>query len=59
MSIFLPLDPDPDRESGSRDPIESGSNPDPDPQLCFLCSLREKKVQFLKVITYYVIYLCT
>ncbi len=32
--IFAPLDPDPDCESesayGSRDPIESGSNPDPD-----------------------------
>ncbi len=26
------LDPDPDSESGSTDPIEHGSNPDPDPQ---------------------------
>jgi hypothetical protein len=31
ISIFLPLDPDPNCEfgSGSRDPIESGFNPDP------------------------------
>jgi hypothetical protein len=28
------LDPDPDSESGSTDPIESGTNPDPDPQPC-------------------------
>jgi hypothetical protein len=27
--IFALLDPDPDSESGSTDPIESGSNPDP------------------------------
>jgi hypothetical protein len=34
MVIFALLDPDQDCESGygSRDPIESGSNPDPDPQ---------------------------
>jgi hypothetical protein len=28
---FALLDPDPDSESGSTDPIESGSNPDPEP----------------------------
>jgi hypothetical protein len=32
---FLDTDPGPDSESGSTDPIESGSNPDPDPQPCF------------------------
>ncbi len=34
--IFALLDPDPDSEygSGSRDPIEYGSNTDPDPQPC-------------------------
>jgi hypothetical protein len=32
--IFAPLDPEPDCESGTRDPIEPGSNPDPDPQHC-------------------------
>jgi hypothetical protein len=34
--IFALLDPDPDSEygSGSTDPIEYGSNPDPDPQPC-------------------------
>jgi hypothetical protein len=32
---FVLLDPDPDSESGSTNPIESGSNMDPDPQLCF------------------------
>ncbi len=26
--------PDPDSESGSTGPIESGSNPDPDPKPC-------------------------
>jgi hypothetical protein len=30
--IFAFLEPNPDCESGSVDPIESGSNPDPDPQ---------------------------
>ncbi len=30
--IFALLDPDPDSESGSTDPIEYGSTPDPDPQ---------------------------
>jgi hypothetical protein len=30
--IFALLDPSPDCGSGSGDPIESGSNPDPDPQ---------------------------
>jgi hypothetical protein len=30
--LFALLDPDPDCRYGSRDPIESGSNPDPDPQ---------------------------
>ncbi len=30
--IFALLDPDPDSQSGSTDPIESGSNPAPDPQ---------------------------
>jgi hypothetical protein len=29
--IFALLDPDPDSESGSTDPIVSGSNPDPQP----------------------------
>ncbi len=35
--IFALLDPDPDSEygSGSTDPIEYGSNPDPDPQPCY------------------------
>jgi hypothetical protein len=32
--IFALLDPDPDFESGSTDPIESGSNPVSDPQPC-------------------------
>jgi hypothetical protein len=34
--IFARLDPDPDSEygSGSTDPIEYGSNTDPDPQPC-------------------------
>jgi hypothetical protein len=32
--IFSLLDPDPDCESGSGDPIDSGYNPDPDPQHC-------------------------
>jgi hypothetical protein len=31
--IFALLDPDPDSESGSTDLIESGSNPDRDPDL--------------------------
>jgi hypothetical protein len=31
--IFALLDPDPDSEYGSTDPIESGSNPDPQPWL--------------------------
>ncbi len=31
---FAFLDPNPDPQSGSRDPIESGSNPDPDPKHC-------------------------
>jgi hypothetical protein len=31
---FCPPNPDPDSESGSTDPIESGSNPDQDPQPC-------------------------
>jgi hypothetical protein len=30
--IFALLDLDPDPDSGSTDPIESGSNPDTDPQ---------------------------
>jgi hypothetical protein len=30
--IFALLDPVPDPESGSTGPIESGSNPDPDPK---------------------------
>jgi hypothetical protein len=29
--IFVLLDPDPDSESGSTDPIEYGSNPVPNP----------------------------
>ncbi len=37
--IFALLDPDPDSEYGSgsgfKDPIEYGSNPDPDPQPCY------------------------
>ncbi len=39
---FALLDPDPDSESGSTDPIESGSNTDPDPQpwLSGTCSSR-------------------
>jgi hypothetical protein len=39
--IFVLLDPGPDCESGygSRDPIESGSNPDTDPQhICVIFS---------------------
>jgi hypothetical protein len=47
-SFFVLLDPDPDWY-GSRDPIESGSNPDqgtdqvtdPDPQQCFLTKLAD------------------
>ncbi len=33
--IFALLDPGPDSESGSTGPIESGSNPDPDPKPCY------------------------
>jgi hypothetical protein len=33
--IFALLDPDYESGSGSRGPIESGSNPDPDPQHWF------------------------
>ncbi len=34
-AIFALLDPDRESGYGSRDPIESGSNPDPDPQHCW------------------------
>ncbi len=39
--IFALLDPDPNSESGSTDPIESGSNPDPDPQPWMQCTTRQ------------------
>jgi hypothetical protein len=50
---FSLLDPDPRWESGSRDPFESGSNPDPQPKnfmqilrykLCYLWTEKKKKI---------------
>jgi hypothetical protein len=49
--IFALLDPDPDSECGSTDPIESGFNPDPDtdpdPQPWFIYFIFELNVFFL------------
>jgi hypothetical protein len=41
--IFALLDPDSESGSGSTDPIESGSNPDPDPQSCFFQTGEERE----------------